>query len=142
MVRNLWQEFKAFALKGNMLDLAVAVVIGTAFGAVVNSLVKNIIMPMVSYILPGEGGYRAWHLGRVEIGAFISELVNFLIVAAAVFLLIVKVVGILMKRVAPPVASEPVTKECPFCLSSIPVKATKCAHCTSDLTLAGSAGGR
>lgn len=132
MLKNLWQEFRAFAFKGNMLDLAVAVVIGTAFGAVVNSLVKNIIMPLVSYILPG-GGYRAWHLGPIEIGLFISELVNFLIVAAAVFFLFVKIVGSLMKRLAPPAPSEPVTKECPFCLSNIPMKAIKCAHCTADL---------
>ncbi len=133
MLKNLWQEFRAFAFKGNMLDLAVAVVIGTAFGAVVNSLVKSIIMPLVSYILPGEGGYRTWHLGRIEIGTFISELLNFLIVAVAVFFLIVKIVGSLMKHMAPPTPSEPVTKECPFCLSSMPVKAIRCAHCTSDL---------
>jgi large conductance mechanosensitive channel len=140
MVRNLCQEFKEFAFKGNMLDLAVAVVIGTAFGAVVNSLVKNIIMPAVSYIQPGDVGYRAWHLGRIEIGAFMGELITFLIIAATVFLLIVKIVGALMKRAtAPPPAAAPLTKECPFCLMVIPVKAIKCGHCTADLTPAAGA---
>ena len=138
MVRNLWQEFKEFAFKGNMLDLAIAVVIGTAFGAVINSLVKNIIMPAVSYIQPGDVGYRAWHLGRIEIGAFIGELITFLIIAATVFLLIVKIFGALMKRASPP-APAPVTKECPFCLLSIPIKAIKCGHCTADLTSAAGA---
>ncbi len=136
MVKSLWQEFKSFAFKGNMLDLAIAVVIGAAFGAVVNSLVKDIVMPVVSYISPGEGGgYQNWHLGRIMIGKFLSELVNFLVVATAVFLLVVKIVGTLMKKMAAaPASSEPVVKECPFCLSNIPIKAVKCAHCTSDLT--------
>lgn len=134
-MKTLWDEFKAFAFKGNMLDLALAVVIGTAFGGVINSLVKNIIMPAVSYVLPGDGGYRAWHLGRIEIGAFVSEMVNFLIIAAAIFLIVVKVVGALMKRVTPPPAGPPM-KECPYCLSSIPANAVKCGHCTSDLATA------
>jgi large conductance mechanosensitive channel len=142
MVRNLWQEFKEFAFKGNMLDLAVAVVIGTAFGAVVNSLVKNVIMPAVSYVQPSSVGYQAWHLGRIQIGAFISELVTFLIIAATVFLLIVKIIGALLKRAtAPPPPAEPVTKECPFCLLRIPIKAVKCGHCTTDLTPAAGAAG-
>jgi large conductance mechanosensitive channel len=140
MVRNFWQEFKEFAFKGNMLDLAVAVVIGTAFGAVVNSLVKNIIMPAVSYVQPSSVGYQAWHLGRIQIGAFISELVTFLIISATVFLLIVKIVGTLLKRAtAPPPPPEPVTKECPFCLMTIPIKALKCGHCTADLSPAAGA---
>ena len=120
-MKNLVQEFKAFALKGNMIDLAVAVIIGGAFGAVVSSLVKNIIMPILSYVIPNSGGYRAWHIGRVETGVFIGEIINFLIIALAVFIVIVKVIGLLTKTLARPEApAAPTTKECPFCLSQIP----------------------
>ena len=137
MVRNLWQEFKAFAFKGNMIDLAVAVVIGTAFAKVIDVLVKAVIMPLVSYVVPGKGGYETWQLGRLQVGAFLSEVVNFLIVALAVFLIIVKVMGAVMKRAAaPPAPAEPVTKECPLCLSVIPIKAKRCAHCAADLPAA------
>lgn len=134
-MQKLWQEFKTFALKGNMIDLAVAVVIGAAFGAVISSLVKNVIMPMLSYIIPTEGGYRAWHIGRIEIGAFLGELVNFAVIALAIFLVIVKLVGMVVKRATPP--AGPTTRECPLCLSTIPIKATRCAHCTADLPPVG-----
>ena len=181
---SLWQEFKAFAFKGNMIDLAVAVVIGAAFGAVINSLVKDIIMPSISYVTSGAAtaAHKAaavaqntvssthpstepaeeqsksatpppappaapppapaqdkpvdfsWTLGRIRIGNFIAELLNFLLIAFAVFLVIVKLLGSVMKRVgSTPAPSEPTTKECPFCLSVIPIKARKCAHCTADL---------
>jgi large conductance mechanosensitive channel len=130
---GLWQEFKVFALKGNLIDLAVAVVIGGAFGAVVNSLVKNILMPLVSYVTPGKGGYLAWKLGRVEVGAFLGDLVNFVILAVAMFVLITKLLGAIQKAAKLTKPDEPVIKECPYCLSMIPSKAVKCAHCTSDL---------
>ena len=71
-MQKLWQEFKAFALKGNMIDLAVAVIIGAAFGSVINSLVKNILMPVLSYLLPSPEGYRGWHIGRIEIGVEVT----------------------------------------------------------------------
>jgi large conductance mechanosensitive channel len=132
-MRALWQEFKAFAFKGNMIDLAVAVVIGAAFGSVIKSIVDNIIMPLVAYVTP-KMSYTEWHLGRVMIGKFLADLLNFVIVAFAVFVTIVKLLGAVMKRVgSTPAPSEPATKECPFCLSVIPVKARKCAHCTADL---------
>ncbi len=129
-MRQLWEEFKSFALKGNMIDLAVAVIIGGAFGAVVNSLVKNILMPIITY-LPGlPDGYRTWSIGRIEVGAFLSEIINFLIVAGAIFILIKKVLGAISRKPPP---AEPTTRECPFCLSTIPIKATRCAHCTSEV---------
>jgi large conductance mechanosensitive channel len=130
---SLLKEFKAFAFKGNMIDLAVAVVIGTAFGSVVTSLVKNIFMPLLSYIIPNDAGYRAWHIGRIEIGTFLGELINFIVVALAVFLIIVKLIQLFVRTKDAAATAEPVTKECPFCLSLIPVKAVKCAHCTADL---------
>ena len=133
-MKALLQEFKSFALKGNMIDLAVAVVIGGAFGAVVTSLVKNIIMPILGYIIPSQGGYRAWHLGTLQVGEFLGDILNFVIIALAVFLMIVKLIGYLVKKAAPPPApSEPITRECPQCLMVIPIKARKCGHCTSDL---------
>ena len=87
-MKGLWQEFRNFAFKGNMIDLAVAVVIGAAFGAVVNSLVKDMIMPLLSYVIPNQGGYLAWHIGRLRMGQFLSEVLNFLIIALAVFIAI------------------------------------------------------
>ena len=131
-VGSLWDEFRGFALKGNLIDLAVAVVIGAAFGGVVNSMVKNLLMPALSYLTPGKPGYLSWKLGRIEVGAFLGDLVNFLVVALAMFFLVVKVLGML-QRVAGQTSDEPTTKDCPFCLSKIPFRAVKCAQCTSDL---------
>ena len=130
--KHFWEEFRKFAFKGNLLDMAVAVVIGNACGAVVNSLVKNVLMPAMSTIMPGPGTYREWHIGKIEIGAFLGELVNFLVISLAMFLIVVQVFG-MMRRLFSPHAAEPTTKECPFCYSVIPIKAVKCAQCTSDL---------
>lgn len=139
--RNLWQEFKSFAMKGNMIDLAVAVVIGGAFGAIVSSLVADIIMPAVSYVLPAGMSYEEWKVGSdekpIRVGKFIAAIVNFLIVALAVFVVIVKIMGGMLKRAqGTPKPSEPTTKECPRCLSVIALRATRCPNCTSDLPAA------
>lgn len=127
-----WKEFRGFALKGNVVDLAVAVVIGTAFGNVVSSLVKNVIMPIFSYILPAQESYHKWKIGRIEIGTFLGELLNFVVIAGAMFLVMVKLLGLLRRTKLLP-SIEPETRLCPFCLSPIPIKARKCAHCTADL---------
>jgi|SRR5579864_2498834 len=137
---NLWREFRAFALKGNVIDLALAVIIGGAFGAVINSLVKNVIMPILAYLISfipqAKGEYRNWKIGPVEIGIFLSELLNFFLIAGALFFLFVKVLDVLRKAGLLPKA-EPATRKCPLCLSDIPLKAKKCAHCTADLPLEG-----
>jgi large conductance mechanosensitive channel len=96
-VGGFFGEFKAFALKGNMIDLAVGVIIGAAFGKVIDSLVKHIFMPALSYVTPNQS-YTEWHLGKLQVGLFLGELVNFTIVALAVFIAIVKVVGFLTRR--------------------------------------------
>lgn len=128
---ELWKEFKGFALKGNIIDLAVAVVIGNAFGAVVNSLVKNVIMPIIGYIQPSES-YRTWKIGKVEVGAFLGELVNFLIISLAMYLVMVKLFQALRRASILP--EKPVeTRVCPLCVSTISIKARKCPHCTADL---------
>ena len=112
----LIEEFKNFALKGNVIDLAVGVIIGAAFGKIIDSLVKNIIMPTVGVLLPGEQGYLGWklvvHGKEIPYGLFIGELVNFLIVALALYVFIVKFLGIMMKtKKAEAAIPPPPTKE-------------------------------
>ena len=98
---TLVEEFKKFALKGNVIDLAVGVIIGIAFGKIIDSLVKNIIMPIVGVLLPGNQGYLGWKMvvagQKIPYGLFIGEVVNFLIVALALFIFIVKFLGWIMK---------------------------------------------
>ncbi len=111
---SMLEEFKNFALKGNVVDLAIGVVIGAAFGKIVDSLVKHILMPLISLLIPGEQGYLAWKWvingKEVPYGLFIGEIVNFLIVALALYIFIVKFLGIIMKskKDAPP---APPTKD-------------------------------
>lgn len=113
---SLFEEFKAFAFKGNVIDLAVGVIIGGAFGGIVNSLVKNLIMPIIGVILPGEQGYLGWKwvINNKEIpyGQFLGEVVNFLLIALALFLFIVKFLGWVMRtRKAEAATPPPLTKE-------------------------------
>jgi len=110
-------EFRAFALKGNVVDLAVGVIIGAAFGKIVDSLVKHILMPTLGLVMPGEQGYLGWKIviGAKEIpyGLFLGEVVNFVIVALAVFLFVVKFLKFVTRQRAapPPAAPTPVTKD-------------------------------
>src|SRR5205085_12433166 len=114
-----------------------AVVIGAAFGKVIDAIVKDVIMPLIGHIFAiahVPTGYENWNKWGFPIGHLIAEVINFLIIALAVFVVIVKLVGTLMKKAAaPPAPSQPMVKECPRCLSMIPLKATRCAHCTVDL---------
>jgi large conductance mechanosensitive channel len=111
MLKSL-EEFKNFAFKGNLIDLAVAVILGVAFGKIIDSLVKHIIMPFVGLLLPGEQGYLGWKFAvgakEVPYGLFLGEVVNFLIVAIVLYIFIVKVVGYLMKakEAVPPPPSK------------------------------------
>ncbi len=135
---SLWQEFKSFAFKGNMIDLAIGVVIGAAFGKVITSLVGNIFMPLLAAIMPGDKGYEALSFvingSEIKYGLFIGSLIDFLLVALAIFIVIIKIVNSMTAKAKPaPAPDEPTTKECPYCLSNIPLKATRCSHCTSDL---------
>ncbi len=129
-------EFKAFILRGNMVDLAVAVVIGAAFGAVITSLVKDIIMPIIGAFggKPSFDDYWfAINGSEIHIGTFITVLIAFLILAAVVFFFVVKPVNWLMARRKTETPVDPTTRECPYCLSSIPMAATRCAFCTSEV---------
>ena len=151
-MKKIWNEFKEFAVKGNAVDLAVGVIIGAAFGAIVNSLVKDVVMPPISLLTGGldfsnkfiilraakdgsmalntpadaaKAGAITWNYGN-----FITLVINFLIVACAVFLL-VRAINKLRK---PAEEKEPDRKDCPACAMKIPVKATRCPYCTTELS--------
>ena len=149
------KEFKEFALKGNMVDMAVGIIIGAAFGTVVNSLVADVIMPPIGLFLgnvdfanlflllkdgkiPGPYGSvsAAKAAGAVTLnyGLFINTVISFLIVAFSVFFLVRGINRLRRQEVPPP--AEPTTKDCPYCLSAVPLKASRCPHCTSDLKMA------
>ena len=128
------KEFKAFVMRGNVIDLAVAVIIGGAFGKIVSSLVNDIIMPLIGLIIGGiDFSGLAFTLGsaKVTYGNFINNIIDFIIIALVIFLMI-KLMDNLKKKPAPVIA-EPVTKECPYCYSTISIKATRCPNCTSEL---------
>jgi large conductance mechanosensitive channel len=152
--KQMLKEFKEFAVRGNVVDMAVGIIIGAAFGSIVKSLVDDIIMPPIGlllgnvdftnlYVVLKEGAAapyaslaEAKKAGAVTLnyGVFINSVVSFLIVAFAVFLL-VRTINRLRREVEQPApaADAPQTKECPRCLSQIPAAATRCPHCTSDL---------
>ena len=118
MVRNFAREFKAFALKGNMIDLAVGVVIGAAFGKVISSIVENVIMPLISYVKPSTD-FADWHLGKLKIGLLINDVITFLIIALAVFLVIVKLVGWLTRKREEPAKEIPPVSQQELLLTEI-----------------------
>ncbi len=134
--KKIWQEFKEFINRGNVMNLAVGVMIGGAFSAIVTSLVDDIIMPIVSLftggldftslcVTLGEGENAA----TLNYGSFIAAAINFLIIAAVVFML----VKILSKMLVKKEEEAVTTRECPFCKETVSIEATKCPHCTSDL---------
>lgn len=141
------KEFKEFAMKGNVLDMAVGIIIGAAFGGIINSLVHDVIMPPIGLLLghvdfsnlfvnisgkgyPNLAAAKAAGAATINYGVFINTIINFVIIAFAVFLL-VRQVNRWTKKPGPP--PEATTKDCPYCLSKIPVKAKKCAYCTTAL---------
>ena len=150
-MKKIWKEFKEFAVKGNAVDLAVGVIIGAAFGSIVTSLVKDIVMPPISLLTGGldfsnkfivlraaKDGSIAFHTpadaakaGAItwNYGNFVTLLINFLIVAGAVFLLVRAI-----NRLKQPKHADPVTRDCPACAMTIPIKAKRCPYCTSDLS--------
>ena len=127
-------EFKTFIMRGNVMDLAVGVIIGGAFGKIISSLVGDLLMPLIGLIIGGiDFSGLAFTLGsaKVTYGNFINNIIDFAIIALVIFLM-VKGVNSLQKKPAPVVA-EPTTKECPHCISIISIKATRCPNCTSEL---------
>jgi large conductance mechanosensitive channel len=145
----MFKEFREFAMRGNVIDMAVGIVIGGAFGKIVSSLVGDLIMPVVGKITGNvdfanlfvnlSGGEFASlkaakeaGVATVNYGLFVNTIIDFIIVAFAIFM-VVRLMNRLKKQPAP---ADPTTKECPHCLSSVSIKATRCAHCTSDLKAA------
>jgi large conductance mechanosensitive channel len=132
----LLKEFRAFILRGNLVDLAIAVVIGTAFTALVSSFVSDLITPLIAAI-GGEPdfGDLAFTINdsRFAYGSFINALITFLIIAAVVFFFVVKPVNALMERFKTEPDVERPTRECPECLSQVPEAARRCAYCTAQL---------
>lgn len=147
------KEFKEFAMRGNVMDMAVGIIIGAAFGPIVGSLVGDVIMPPIGLVLGNvdfsnlffvlkEGAQAAPYASvaaakaagavTVNYGLFINTIINFIIVAFAIFMMI-KVMNRL-KREQPAPAAAPTTKDCPACCMAVPIKATKCGHCTSPLS--------
>jgi large conductance mechanosensitive channel len=142
------KEFKEFAVRGNMVDLAVAVVLGAAFGAVVASLVKDVLMPPIGKVVGGvdftdlfvalDGrSYPSLKVAKdagaatINYGVFVNTLINFVIVAFALFLVVKSV-----NRLRRPAVAAPTTKDCVYCAMAIPIKATRCPHCTSAVSAA------
>jgi large conductance mechanosensitive channel len=140
------KEFKEFAVKGNVVDLAIAVIMGAAFGAIISSLVNDMIMPIIGYALGGVNfndlfislngttyaslaAAKAAGAPTINYGVFINAIIDFIIVAFVLFLL-VKSINQMKKAPAPAAAS---TKECPYCFTQIPIPATRCPNCTSEL---------
>lgn len=145
----MWKEFKEFAMKGNIVDLAIGVVIGGAFGKIVTSLVNDIIMPIIGILLGkvnfsnlfiplGSGSFKTIDEAKIagvatlNYGLFINNIIDFFIVAFSIFLVIKQLNRFTKKKEA---VAAPTTKKCQYCLSEIPVEATRCAHCTSTLTI-------
>ena len=126
---SIIDEFKAFALKGNVVDLAVAVIIGGAFGKIITALVGDIIMPIVGGLLPGKGEWREITVTplQIKVGDFTGAVVDFVIIAAVLFLVMVKLMGALHLSSS----AGPATKVCPECLETIPLGAKRCKACTS-----------
>ena len=147
-MKKLLNEFKEFAMRGNVVDMAVGVVIGAAFGKIVTSFTNDVLMPPVGLLLGKvdfsdlfvalDGGTypslaEAQKAGAptLNLGLFVNHVLDFVIMAFAMFLLVKRVLRLGQKKETPP--SAPTTKECPFCLASIPIKARRCGHCTSQL---------
>lgn len=141
-------EFKEFAVKGNVVDMAVGIIIGAAFGKIVASFVSDILMPPIGKLMGGMdfsnlfislsdkpvatlAEAKAAGIATINYGLFLNTVIDFTIVALAIFLLIQQINR--LKREAPAAPAAPTTKDCPFCLSAVPLKATRCPHCTSEL---------
>ena len=152
---DVLKEFKEFAVKGNMVDMAVGIIVGAAFGAIVGSLVSDVLMPPLGLLLgnvdfsnlflvlkegktPGPYATIAAAKGAgavsLNYGLFVNTIVNFLIIAFAIFFIVRNINRLKKKEESPP--AVPTTKDCPHCLSAIPIQAKKCGHCTSDLKAA------
>lgn len=134
----MWKEFKEFAMRGNVMDMAIGIIIGTAFGKIISSLVNDIIMPPIGFML-GKVDFSKLVITIheqtatspavvISYGTFINTIINFIIIAFSVFIIVNQ-----MNKIKPSKPQEPINKDCPFCCSSIPIQAKRCPNCTSTL---------
>lgn len=134
-MKKFIQEFKAFALRGNVMDMAIGVIIGGAFTSIVTSLTDNLINPILG--LAGNADLSAFTLEiagiELRYGAFLTSVINFLIMALVLFCMLKAVNQLMCLGKNPETPAAPATKQCPYCCSEIPIAAVKCAHCASDL---------
>jgi large conductance mechanosensitive channel len=131
------KEFRDFILRGNVIDLAVGIVIGAAFGALVTSFVSNVLTPLLGLLKVPDFSTLAFTAGSTDVryGLFLNTLISFVLIAAAIFFFVVKPMNAMTARMKKPDApTEPPIKACPFCATDIPVAATRCPHCTSQLS--------
>jgi len=129
------KEFKEFIMRGNVLDLAVAVIIGGAFGKIVGSLVNDILMPLIGLVMGGVNfAELSFTVGEavVKWGAFVQAIIDFIVIAFVIFM-IIRAANKTKKKEAPAPPAEPTTKDCPYCFTTIAIKATRCPNCTSEL---------
>ena len=125
---SIYQEFKTFVSKGNVVDLAVAVVLGGAFGKIVTAIVAGLVMPLVGYVMP-QGDWQKFVVGPFQVGQMLAAVIDFLLIAVVVFVVFVKGLSRVIKK--PEAAPAPATKTCPECLETVPAAATRCKFCTS-----------
>ncbi|MBR3675697.1 MAG: large-conductance mechanosensitive channel protein MscL [Alphaproteobacteria bacterium] len=143
MIKNFLNEFKTFAMRGNVMDMAVGIIIGAAFGKIVSSLVEDVIMPPIGWVL-GNVDFSDLKLILVQksaeaeevaikYGAFLNTVISFIIVAFAVFILIKAINTLQAKMIKEEAEAAPTTKKCPYCCSDVAIEATRCPHCTSQI---------
>lgn len=135
-LKKFFGEFKEFALRGNVMDLAIGVIIGAAFQAIINSLVNDVLSPLIGLVAQTDLSYLVFTLNGVDIryGAFLTAVINFIIMVFVIFLLVKgmnALAGLGRKKEAE--APAPTTKKCPYCYSEIDIKASRCPHCTSEI---------
>jgi large conductance mechanosensitive channel len=131
---SLRKDFREFVFRGNVVDLAIAVIVGGAFGKIVTALVEDLVMPFVGIVLP-SGQWREWVWSPIpslhlKIGHFVGSVIDFLIIAFAIFLVLVKIVGTVKNKIDP---AKAVTKTCPECMEIVAIGAKRCKFCTSQL---------
>jgi large conductance mechanosensitive channel len=137
MIKNFLNEFKTFAMRGNVMDMAVGIIIGAAFGKIVTSLVEDVIMPPIGWVL-GNVDFSNLVLKlnddvAIKYGAFLNTVISFIIVAFAVFILIKAINTLQAKMIKEEAEAAPTTKKCPYCCSDVAIEATRCPHCTSQI---------